>query len=380
MPAGIRGQCYINLSIGGHAIAVNPSSLHYAYILSNIHQKVPSCVIEFIDTQNLYTNQFPIGDGMPLSLEFSRDADDGALIPDLSVFGTPRTIPGASYTSIRVDSFLNLTKYQRSLVSTPYEGTSSDVMSAVGGECGLSVTADTTQDTMKWLPSRKSYADFLREVCSRGWINDTSCMTMGVTEDKELRYRDLSQAFSKAPKARLTNGDINKMPGFIWMRDWQLATKSGVYNNAAAYGSRTAVVDLDGNVAKHEKVSGVRAAPHFEMSPEKREAAGVVRKNYQPFECGNVHPNYAKAAHQNKKLRSLYSFDINVVVPQYVGAQIFDVVELVIFTQPNSPEINRAYSGKYIVTAKCRYLASARYVEKYTLTTHGKQQQGNPQE
>ena len=127
---------------------------------------------------------------------------------------------------------------------------------------------------------------------------------------------------------------------------------------------------LTGEYDEHEKVGVIRSTNNLEMNQQLSEELGVTRREVAPIDCGNVHENFIKAQHQNRRIKSTYATTVNLMVAESTGLRLFDKVDLTL-ASTQTYETNEVYQGSYLITAKTIAVSGAYYREKFELSSQG---------
>jgi hypothetical protein len=105
---------------------------------------------------------------------------------------------GASY---EMDAYFDVPKYWHGSAVTPIKGTSNEVLTQIAGYSDLIYKGTSTSDSQVWWPRNTQYHEWARRVSERGYVNDQSCMQLGLDLEETLVYRNISSMGT--PVARL---------------------------------------------------------------------------------------------------------------------------------------------------------------------------------
>lgn len=360
---GVEGQWSGGMIIGGYEIPLNPSVLTSFNLFNSIHQSLPSLDVTFKDDGAHIINSLGIGDGTPVSITLGdgKNGDTGSM--SFKVVGDPQSKPGYSTEIVSFSAVLDHLPYMRKIISGSTKGTSGDAIAMAASQAGLKTEIDSTNDSMVWLPNNKPLAAFVRHVAERGWASATSCMLTGVTDGSLLRYKDLDKIISGGASVEY---GVNGIP----VLQHVITSKSHVQNNIAGYGSTSTTLMGDGSFKELAKIGmrmiGNRAAAGAEMSASLGSLGGRIET--RPLDAGNTHDKWAEAQHQNRRIKSNFAFDVNILIDVLTDeSKILNGSDLMLYSKATGG-ILTSVTGSYIITSKVRSLMNNRYFEKLTLT------------
>jgi hypothetical protein len=229
-------------------------------------------------------------------------------------------------------------KYITEAVSESFKGSSDDVLRAVAAKCGLSYSGPkefngrSMVDNQVWLHAVNSRATFLLDVVRHSWMDDNSCMALGVTSDGELRFRNLTDVINidrdKIKYVFTHNALISEKDDKLKLyqvREAKERSIAGVTNKYVNYGSVRAEHKLDGSIDKHESVDVKTKGGFLAINSKLKAALSKVRADIAPIDCGNTHSHYQQAEHQNVKLLALFSERLSVLVFDVTEVKLFDL-------------------------------------------------------
>ena len=370
---GISGYYAIDLRFNNQIINASSATSRGIFIMQNVQALLPSCRIQFGDPSGQALSNQILMDGTAIALTMGKGLEDSkvATPSNFIMKGMPDPArPGVGQPDMVIRGILKgATKYLAQL-DKAYSGPSSDVISQIAELCGLTPDVDATNDSMTWLPQRSSRGLFAKLVAQHGWIDDSSCMSLVVREDGTLRYKNVTTIIKGKPVA--TFYDIVKPSSGTahQILDHRVISKAAVFNSLASYGTTSITVGQDGSTTKYDSVSATRLSNNLSMSPTVKTDSKSVGSRYVPSDLGNCHDQYIKAEHQNIRLRSLFSFDVEILTDEETSLGLLDLVQIDI-RDSATLDTNDAVSGNYIVTGKTRTISGNRYMEKFLLSSQG---------
>jgi hypothetical protein len=376
MAMEVAGQVLVKFAVDGKELPLGIGSFLHLSIIENITNKLPTLKFVFNDPNNLLHDVATLTDSSKVTVVLHSDNgfDQGQPYEiTFRIIGTKLTIKGARllYTASGV---YDSSKYLAGLVKKSYKGTSSKVIGQLAGECGLKPqTAESVSDSMSWLPNRITYSDFVHSVCDHGYASDKSIMSVGITDRGNLVYKNLETLAKASPVRLVRSGSPDQViEGFLPCIGFEVTNLSGMNNFLYNYGLKLVQEKMEGTAEQFaDYAASLITSSFLSMSSSIKDAVGgAVRSEYLPHDMGNQHKNYYKAEYQNRRGRQLFSNRIEFKTANSSGLQLYDLVYFEPIL-PTSNVVSRLLTGKYIVTAKNRYLAGNQYFEKIQIASQG---------
>jgi hypothetical protein len=376
----VEGQYGIELRINDAYFPVTPSVLSGLRIISNIHTPMPTVQFESSDLFSLLTNQVDgfseegegtLGDGVKISIGLS----DGRFDPELlnfRVMSVPKISPDAKYQKVSVVGFLDAIKWWRGIYRGAYTGTSTDIMKRIAVDCGLGFYGPHTfGDSMTWIPANQNYSAFAHKIATHAWSDDSSCPLTALDTDAILRYVDLNRLVSETPVATAKYLKPVEQGTDFRVLHCVIRSPSGVANMTGGYKGVSLEQNFKGVVTEHGEVQIVRQGNYLDSSKSLSEEVGPVRSKLVPLDAGNIHKNYYRAEHQNKRLSAYFSLHAEIYTDTVTNLGLLETITLDMADQKDGAD-NRNYSGVYFVSAKVVGINAGRYFEKLRLTTNSR--------
>ena len=347
-------------------------------ITENIRQKLPSGKFVIFDHEQLYKGNNPINDGTKLKIAIGDGNSNTISYGNFVAFGTPHRVMHSSGTpALLVPFILDNHNYLSQTVNQSFTGASSSVISQIASKLNMPYyTNDSTNDSMTWRPSTKSWSKFVKFISDHSWTDSKSVFFHGVDSSNTLYFVNIQKLFeNRKPKMIFVRGydqskDTKSQLPYFNILDYYAASRSGQFNSEGAYNSRTTQTNGDGSVSIYNQVSASKNA-NTQLDINKKVAYGMQNRGkirIAPFDCGNGHANYINALHQNERLRLTYSQNLYILVQGHTGVSLFDIVIVKVYS---NGDIRQTVSNIYAVTAKSKLIHGAIYYEKIELTTMG---------
>jgi hypothetical protein len=326
--------------------------------------KYPMGQLTFVDSLSLIPKVIMLKDGLPVRIVLGITPEK-ARTYHFRVFNVQQhDIANGRNYSISLISDLDvwrLQPYRKSITAT-----SSDALGQLAAECGfVSTSLDATNDKQTWLAGNKTPADFAYYMAQRGYVDESSCLLLGVTLGKQLRYINLNGIDFQRALPHFTKGSEEGMV----VTSFDLVTRAGQYNAAGGY--NTTSVQFKPGTGEYEQHSAVetrRVGGAVDLNARVKSSAGTGRFKVLPIDAGNNHAKATQAQHQNARIRQLLSHAAIMVTPMQTSVSLFDPILCSIYTMDKfstAIKPDPAVSGPWVVAGKTCYLSgSLVYVEK----------------
>jgi hypothetical protein len=376
----LENQIFFAFIVDGmeKAWPITPALLRELYVIENVNFVLPMFRITFYDTLGIQAKTGMLADGKKVSIILGPSSEEEEIYQmDFRIFGRPEQKDYEPGPSITVSGYADVPKYWRKRVDKAYKGTSSEVIKKIAEECSMTAVVDQTKDKMIWLPDSRAMGNFAREVCDHGWVSNTSCMMLGVANDRgkwQARYRDISVKPKKVGKFSSPRPDIKN--NIYDLQEFNIRSPSGFFNNIMGYGYRLGQEDLTGKYNEYEKIQMNKQAPYLEMNKDLYKDLGVVRREVHPIDCGNTHAHYAEAQHKNSRLRSMFNSIIEGLTTNYTDLNILDGAKLELISTQDY-ETDQHMQGDYLITGKTMMITSTYYREKFRFVAPGTFEDGS---
>jgi hypothetical protein len=373
---GIKNQYQYSILINGNPTPVNLDDLGIL-TCQNVRQILPVLKFKFLDTQKIYSNDSPINDGTEIKVAFN-DGTTGlnSYISYLS-YGTPtrsRHITGL--LELTVYGVLKNISYSRQSANTAFTGSSSEVIGQIASLLNMGYdTNDNTNDSMTWLPAKKTWANFVNYIAAHAWTDEKSAFSHAVSDQNVLMFYNLQKLYdNRKPMAIFSSGkdttsQNQQLPTF---NIYQITTinRSGQFNDQAAYNLRTTQTNGSGQAVIHTSVTASKGA-NTNLDINRGIAQSMQNRGkivVAPFDCGNTHSNYILAKHQNERLLKTYSQNLYVLIAENTNLNLYDIVTVSVYSHETAEE---SINGTYAVTAITKCIYKNNYFEKFELTVTG---------
>ncbi len=366
---GVTGQWGLEVLADGRDLGLDTSNVASYHSISNIHQFLPTISIEFRDDSGRELDTL-LQDGSKLTVSHG--------VPDVHMYqnvpfivsGMPDIKPTGGYTTIGLSGVYDAVAWQRKVTDKHFPKMSSaDAIGQLAAAAGLSIDADQTDDLMTWLPTSSTIAQYAKHIAERSFSGLGSAMLLAVTDNGKVRYKDINKLINSGPaKTLASRGGQNA----VKVLSWTAEPKSKVGNHTYGYGATSIGMNEDGSVFESNRVEMTLMSAFTGASKLIQDTIGDLggRITSLPPLAGNTHKNWNQALHQNKRIKSSYSFDVETLTDIPSQLELLDVVRLEL-DNPSTQAEAKAMTGNYVVTAITKFLYKNRYLEKIVVTAQG---------
>lgn len=363
MPYMLKDRLFVSIQFNGREMPFDVNALDYVHISSSVRTFLPILTFKITDIQKFLTLNNFLVDGTRITITVGKNQQKAGYNFRLFSF---QEMPSASPSYV-IRAYLDHPLYWTSSITEIQRGTTNKVLEEIARRCGMTYQGVNTSDVQAWIPQNLKLAEYARRLRDRGWINDSSCMQLGVTVGGTMRYRNVSD-FATYPV--LDYFATTKITDRVKpMTDYKIVNKAGFFNVSSGYGERRISQSVDREDEDYSKLSLRKNSAKLMMNTSVQGAITQNKVAFAPINVGNVHANYERALYQNRRMASFFGLGMELMTPSFTEADLMDVVSVEVET----PEIkgNRQYSGKYLVTSKVIYTQGANYYEKIELARHG---------
>jgi hypothetical protein len=385
----ISGQLNLTLSINGTVFPIMSVPGFQCIVCTTVRQSLPAMRFILPDPNKLINTSLPITDGTPLIVTLNDDNNTSIPPATFRAFGTPKrgTFPeNPTISCYTINAILDAIPYIRANPNQAITGPSHTVISQIASANNLNLKTNVIgNDSMTWLPGRKTWAGFTDHISAHSFIDTSGVTATGVDEQKNLYYMNVSTLFNKlytgyifygVPQQQMGFGSGSNTPPTFAAVQYKAINHSGIYNSLGAYGQRTVQTGLNGVVNKHLNTNATTYNNSLDVNADVSAAVQPVsRMNLTASDAGNSHANYVAARHQNKRLKCTYTQNIYVMLYQTTNINILDLVKFTASSDQTSTD--SLVNGYYVVTAKSRCVYNNRYYEKIELCNNGPQAGSN---
>jgi hypothetical protein len=367
MALNIRDRLYLQILINGVEFPLDKlNQLQYLHIVESVRAYVPVLNLRLIDaTKFIAQNNLLV---------------DGAIIKiTIGVHGRKKTyefrrfnhqaIPGGEGgTQYHISAILNVPLYWMASTPKAINGAASEAIKQIANACGLNFHGVTTSESQLWMPYNTRYCEFARQVAERSWVDNESCVQLGVTADKTVRLINVSDFNSRRAVEVFSNKGnyANALP----VTDQKLLSKSGFFNSVGGYQDTTIQQSMIATTDQIvSQVNVKRNSRVLSMNKTLKDSVPQAKVSFAPIDVGNVSSHYETALYQNRRLSNLFSFGVEFNTAYLVESNLLDIA----LCELTMPEVSgmQDISGNFLVTSKVTYLEGMNFYQKLECYRHG---------
>jgi hypothetical protein len=342
------------------------NSLDMLHISCSTRIGVPMLHMRLQDSTEFFANTKFLADGTKITLVIQpwTEPVSDTYIFRMNSYKKPLNATGSGY---EFDAYLDVPIYWHASQTKPIEKTSAGAIEEIASLCGMTSKVKPTVDRQLWLPRNLPYFEWARQISERGYRSERSCMQLGITPKKNLRYLDMQDP--PAPVAKFLFPDPRA--GYIYTTDFIPQAKTGSANHQTNY--RETRIEQDLLAANlnpvHKQVQIRKLNPgKLLVSSKIRGVVPQAKVRYAPIDPGNVHPYYERALYQNRRLSNVFLNRIDIITPERTALSVLDYVNLTL-------DLSTTYSPKlfnldYWITSHAIYIHANNYYEKFELASN----------
>lgn len=352
--------CFCDIKIEGTTLK-SPGLINEVTIIENNTFPVANAQMRLIDETGYIEKELAIQDGTKVQISLSTSREK-AVPQDFVVFNT-RFVRNQNSIILDCNLILDVPNYYAKSVRDAIDGSSSDAISEIAGKSGLEFDGDNTDDKQIWLGFGTA-ASYARSIADCGYVDDTSFMSLAVTADKKLLYKNITELMSKEADKIAYIGKGKE--GDLRISESKFYNSAGLRNNWLAYGHYNFFNDVEGEFLENTSSEISKNEGYLQLNSAVKSDIEYSRIDSYEFDCGNVNKNYQKAKYQNLKNKALYSQSGALLVhARAIDLNLFDTVFVDMLDNIHGQNEHPDKSGKYVVFSKVRVLrGGTRYAER----------------
>lgn len=364
----IKTGLFLGITIDGQDYPMEKNGFQKLVMVSNKRMSTATCELTFADISDKINTEVTLADGVTLVIKLGRSIEDYDVYK-YRVYSYKR-IPASTTVQYTVLGYFDAPKWFLEAWKKPIEGCSRVAIEKLASDCGLKTDCDVTNDDMIWMPGNERTCMFARSIAERGYLDDKSCMAIGMTLDGTFKYKNLT--LLPTTGKLFTHGNV---PGTANVIDVKHLTSSGYGNSIGGYQHLVRPQLIREFKDKIDQLDVKRKTQMLQLN---REVKGMLTKgriDYGDIDGGNVHPNWDKARYQNLRTAMIYSMGVEILmeVRSPIEFDLFSAFLYEPYDPPAQGEVRLAeqYRSLYYVTAKAIYIEQGTYYEKIQGYTTG---------
>lgn len=364
----IQGRISVKILFGTQEFPFDArNTLEFLHMTSCTRIGVPMVHLSVIDVVRFFDSSAALSDGLPITVVLTVPSDETERDSRvynfrMNSFKKEQTPGGYRY---QLDGYINAPEYWHSSTFRSIQGTATATLKKIAESCGLKFEGVSTADRQVWMPRNQYHHLWARQIASRAYRSDTSCMQLGVDLTGTMIFKDINEG-SDRPTADIALA-VPKQ-GFLLATDFCPQTFSGSLNHLSGYSSIRVEQDpRQSNVHNsHRSISVTKRAKEGSLllNRDLHSKTQQARVKFGPINPGNVHSNYEKAYYQNLRFSNLFSSGLEILLAEPSRVKLLDNVNV----QLDSPDsFTATYSGVYRTVSRTIYVQGSTYYEKLGL-------------
>lgn len=367
---GLDRRSYLEVILNDKSLPLEV--MRFGGILLSEHHlyHLPCGQLAFTDPLRLTNSAFTPADGSKLVIRIGPNSDSVSTYT-FRLFNV-QTDPEGTKLRYRISFIADYPQFFFKSGDASIEGGTNDALSEIASRSGLKFDGIQTNDHQVWLPFGEPECRFARRISTTGYIDDQSCMLLGVAMDGTMRYANLN---SKNFAGNLPLFVQGRETGGIFCTSWEGRSLSGATNFLGGYRASLRHYDpIEGLTKSAQKVTARKISKSLNVNKEIREQVGDGRTVVLPINAGNKHKNALKARNQNARLALFLAQSVSVITPFQTKVRLFDPIYFQNYLMDNGstadPDPNT--SGPYMVAGRAVYIGpDLNYVERLQFIRDG---------
>jgi hypothetical protein len=366
MPYSVQGRLEITVLINGVEFPLDAlNMLNYMQIAWTTKTILPTFRLGIFDARHVL-DKVDLQDGIPISIVI-KPLGLQSVTFNFRKFDHKKSFNGTGFT-YDMDGYLDFPKFWTGTAIAGIRGTSSDALSSIASQCGLTYKGIATSDSQLWMPRNRTFGEWAYEIKKRGFVSQTSCMSLGINPDGSMLYRDITQL--PAPTQTIILGQYQQ--GAMTAMDYLPKAASGMNNKMTGYQNTRTQQTIMSTTALSSANSTVTITPDVTSPLYNKTVKGLVARGYQSYggiDVGNTHDNYEAALYQNIRIGNTYSLDVEFLMQSPTNLSLFDTFTFAVDQEQNKQDA--PYAGTYTTIGRSMLVSGAQFAEKILGTRQG---------
>jgi hypothetical protein len=307
----------LGLSFDGRDFPLEVAGFRTVTIHNLARLPLPTVELDLIDNLSFFMNAVPLSADLPFTVEIG----DGSKKPTRSYkfrVWNFRLQQAEGVTSYRIIGYLDAPKLMHETSARAIRATSSDALAQIANRVGLRFEGQQTNDLQSWIPGNDRNLVFAKEIAAHGYASDRSFMVLVLTMDGRMVYKDLSTLntgrvdghfIHEDPQSQTKNGKP-----VYQVLDRELVSISGFQNARGGYSHKVVTQSVVADAKVVDKLSVKGLTENLMRDTDLAGALSQSRVDVRPIDCGNVHPNYERAAYQNYRASLIFSMGVQLMI------------------------------------------------------------------
>lgn len=213
--------------------------LNFLHMGSSVTQQVPTIHFSITDT-NSDILKTGIPDGIPIRVVLKTIDNSISKTYTFRKFHSTKQLQNGIY-KYDVDGYWDSPLYWAGTACLGLQGNSNDVLAQIAALCGFKYLGTTTNDNQTWFQQNDTYGRFSKTIRKHGYVNDKSCMSLGLDLSNTLIYSDLNAAPNTSPTELVA---YQQSDVALTVIDYHVVQASGFNNQMTGYSMGLVVQSL----------------------------------------------------------------------------------------------------------------------------------------
>jgi hypothetical protein len=366
MPYSVQGRIEITVLINGTEFPLDAlNMLNYMQIAWTTRTILPTFRLGIFDARHVL-DKVDLQDGIPISIVV-KPLGLQSVTFNFRKYDHKKSFNGTGFT-YDMDGYLDFPKFWTGTTLSGFRGTSNDALANIASQCGLTYSGVATRDSQLWMPRNRTFGEWAYEIKKRGFVSQTSCMSLGINPNGTMLYRDVTQL--PAPQQTIILGQYKQ--GAVTAMDYLPKASSGMNNKMTGYQNTRTQQTIMSTTALTTPNNTVTFTPDVSSPLYNKTVQGLVQRGYQSYggiDVGNTHPNYEAALYQNIRIGNTYSLDVEFLLQSPTNFGLFDTFVFAVDQEVNKQDA--PYAGTYTTIGRSLLVSGTQFAEKILGTRQG---------
>ena len=230
---------------------------------------------------------------------------------------------------------------------------SSDVFKQIANTFKLESNIDDTNDAQLWVAGENNLYQFMMNMATYGWVDETSAMFWCMDRHKILLYKNFTSLLRKRSShigqflQQIYTDPSEKIYGYSKSNATIMSGTENIINGG--YGGEDHcfnLLDYD-----WQEISAKKVIAESNLINISKDLSHGLAQSFYPFDVGNFHSNYYKAKKQNSRILSTYSTYVNVAATYFMPYRLGQIVNFQFTDAQDLDNKVKSMSGVFSICA-----------------------------
>lgn len=230
---------------------------------------------------------------------------------------------------------------------------SSDVFKRIANAFRLESNIDDTNDAQLWVAGENNLYQFMMNMATYGWVDETSAMFWCMDRHKILLYKNFTSLLRKRSShigqflQQIYTDPSEKIYGYSKANGAIMAGSENILNGG--YGGEDHYFDLLNY--NWQEVTAKKVVAESNLINISKDLSHGLAQTFYPFDIGNFHKNYYKAKKQNTRILATYSTYVNVAATYFMPYRLGQIVNFQFTDAQDLDNKVKSMSGVFSICA-----------------------------